>query len=99
MEFLVALDIVVPDGTSDAEVATTYEREGARMRELAKQGSVLRLWRPPVEPDERRALGLFVAPDQTELDIVLSSLPVYEWATVTVTPLGLHPNDPAAYAE
>ena len=34
--------------------------------------------------------------ERTELDGLLSALPLYEWMTVTVTGLERHPNDPAA---
>ena len=35
--------------------------EAARSRELAVQGHLLRLWRPPLQPGEWRTLGLFAA--------------------------------------
>jgi muconolactone D-isomerase len=98
MEFLVALHTVVPEGTADAEVAATYEREAERVRELARQGALLRLWRPPAKPGERRALGLFAARNEAELGVIVASLPLHKWMTVTVTALGEHPNDPAAHA-
>ena len=41
-------------------------------------------------------LGLYRAESETELDGLLSALPLYEWMTVTVTGLERHPNDPAA---
>jgi muconolactone D-isomerase len=94
MEFLVDLHTVVPEGIDDAEVAATYEREAERVRELARQGALLRLWRPPVEPGERRALGLFAARGEDELGAIVGSLPLRKWMTVTITPLGVHPNDP-----
>jgi hypothetical protein len=40
-------------------------------------------------------LGLYRAESETELDGLLSALPLYEWMTVTVTALERHPNDPA----
>ena len=45
---------------------------------------------------ETNALGLYRAESETELDGLLSALPLYEWMTVTVTGLERHPNDPAA---
>jgi len=44
-------------------------------------------------------LGLYRAESETELDGLLSALPLYEWMTVTVTGLERHPNDPAAAQE
>ena len=66
MEFLVDMVTTVPDGTTDAEVDAIRTREAARSRELAAQGHLLRLWRPPVDPGQWRTWGLFQAADATE---------------------------------
>ena len=73
MEFLVDMVTTVPDGTTDAEVDAIRTREAARTRELAAQGHLLRLWRPPLDIGEWRTWGLFQAADATELESVLSS--------------------------
>src|SRR5260370_30074355 len=96
MEFLVDMVTTVPDGTTDAEVDAIRTREAARSRELAAQGHLLRLWRPPVDPVQRRTWGLFRAADATELESVLSSMPLLISRHDTVTPLTAHPTDPAA---
>jgi len=95
MEFLVDMVTTVPHGTSDVEVDATRTREAARSRELATQGHLLRLWRPPLEVGQWRSLGLFRAADATELESVLSSMPLRVWRHDTVTPLTAHPSDPA----
>jgi muconolactone delta-isomerase len=41
-------------------------------RELAAQGHLLRLWRPPLQPGEWRTLGLFAAGDDGQLEKVLA---------------------------
>ena len=94
MEFLVDMMTTVPDGTTDAEVDAIRIREAARSRELAAQGHLLRLWRPPLKAGEWRTWGLFRAADATELESVLSSMPLRVWRHDTVTPLTAHPNDP-----
>jgi muconolactone delta-isomerase len=94
MEFLVDMVTTVPDGTTDAEVAAIRTREAARSRELAAQGHLLRLWRPPLGPGEWRTWGLFRAADTAELESVLSSMPLRVWRHDTVTPLTAHPSDP-----
>jgi muconolactone delta-isomerase len=94
MEFLVTMTTQVPDGTPDETVAAVRAREAARSRELAEQGHLLRLWRPPLQPGEWRTLGLFAADDDVELENVLSSMPLRVWRTDSVTPLSPHPNDP-----
>ena len=94
MEFLVDMVTAVPDGTTDAEVDAIRMREAARSRELAAQGHLLRLWRPPLNAGEWRTWGLFRAADATELESVLSSMPLRVWRHDTVTPLTAHPSDP-----
>ena len=95
MEYLVTMTTHVPAGTSDAAVQDIRTRESARSRELAAQGHLLRLWRPPLQPGEWRTLGLFAADDDAQLEKVLTSMPLRVWRTDEVTPLSPHPSDPA----
>ncbi len=94
MEFLVDMVTTVPDGTTDAEVDAIRVREAARSRQLAAQGHLLRLWRPPLDAGQWRTWGLFRAADATELESVLSSMPLRVWRHDAVTPLTAHPSDP-----
>jgi muconolactone delta-isomerase len=86
----------VPDGTPDETVDAIRAREAARARELAAEGHLVRLWRPPLQPGEWRSLGLFEAGDEEELEKVLASMPLRVWRTDDVTPLSLHANDPGS---
>ncbi len=95
MEYLVTMTTHVPEGTSEAAVQDIRAREAARSRELAAQGHLLRLWRPPLQPGEWRTLGLFAADDGAQLEKVLASMPLRVWRTDEVTPLTPHPSDPA----
>jgi muconolactone delta-isomerase len=95
MEYLVTMTTHVPDGTADEAVQDIRTREAARSRQLAAQGHLLRLWRPPLQPGEWRTLGLFAADDGGQLEEVLASMPLRIWRTDEVTPLSPHPNDPA----
>jgi muconolactone delta-isomerase len=94
MEYLVTMTTLVPDGTTDEEVQEIRGREAARSRELAAEGHLLRLWRPPLQPGEWRTLGLFAAADEVELEDVLASMPLRVWRSDQVVPLSAHPNDP-----
>jgi muconolactone D-isomerase len=94
VEFLVDMVTTVPDGTSDDEVAEMRKREAARAAELAEQGKLLRLWRPPLAPGQWRTWGLFSADDADQLETVLASMPLRAWRQDTVTPLSPHPSDP-----
>ena len=95
MEYLVTMTTHVPAGTSEQAVDDIRTREAAHSRELAAQGHLLRLWRPPLRPGEWRTLGLFAAADGNRLEEVLASMPLRVWRTDEVTPLSPHPNDPA----
>jgi muconolactone delta-isomerase len=94
VDFLVDMVTSVPEGTSEEAVAEVRTREDARSRELAAQGSLLRLWRPPLAPGEWRTWGLFRAEDAEQLEQVLASMPLRVWRHDTVTPLSPHPSDP-----
>jgi muconolactone delta-isomerase len=98
MEFLVTMTTTVPNGTPQDAVDEIRVREAARARELAGQGHLLRLWRPPLQPGEWRTFGLFAADDDGQLEKVLAAMPLRVWRSDEVTPLAPHPNDPAATA-
>jgi muconolactone delta-isomerase len=98
MEYLVTMTTHVPEGTSEEAVDHVRAREAAHTRELAAQGHILRLWRPPLAPGEWRTLGLFAAADAAELERVLASMPLRVWRSDEVKELTSHPNDPAAPA-
>lgn len=95
MEYLADMVTTVPEGTSPEVVDDTKAREAVRAAELTEQGHLLRLWRPPLAPGEWRTFGLWSAADEVELHDVLGSLPLHPWMSITVTPLSVHPNDPA----
>jgi muconolactone delta-isomerase len=95
VDYLVTMTTHVPEGTTDATVDDVRAREAARSRDLAAQGHLRRLWRPPLRPGEWRTLGLFAADDADRLEEVLASMPLRIWRTDEVTPLSPHPNDPA----
>ena len=41
-----------------------------------------------------RAISLYRAEDEGELNAILESLPLYPWMTISVRALAPHPNDP-----
>jgi muconolactone delta-isomerase len=94
MEYLVTMTTHVPDGTPEQAVQDVRTREARHSAELAAQGHLLRLWRPPLQPGEWRTLGLFAAAGDQRLEDVLASMPLRVWRTDEVTPLAPHPNDP-----
>jgi muconolactone delta-isomerase len=96
MEFLVEFEVDVPEGTPETEVEERVSAEAVAAADLAREGHLVRLWRPPVAPGENKGVGLYRAESETKLDGLLRALPLYPWMQVTVTPLEPHPNDPAA---
>jgi muconolactone delta-isomerase len=94
-EFLTTFTISVPEGTPRPAVENTEAREAQRVKELAGQRQVLRLW---ALPGAGRALGLWRARDAAEMQAILKSLPLNAWMTVETTPLTEHPSDPALAA-
>ena len=96
MEHLVTMTTHVPAGTPEEDVEDIRALEALRARELASEGHLLRLWRPPLQPGEWRTVGLFAAEDDADLEKALASMPLRVWRRDEVTPLGAHPNDPAS---
>lgn len=94
MDYLVTMTTHVPDGTPEQEVEDVRARESAHSAELAAQGKLLRLWRPPLQPGEWRSVGLFDADNEDKLQQVLASMPLHIWRADRVTALAPHPNDP-----
>jgi muconolactone D-isomerase len=94
VEFLVEFDLHVPVGTPESEVNQRVSDEAAASAELGRDGHLVRLWRPPVAPGERRALWLYRAESEVELGRLLGALPLSAWMQTIVTPLQPHPNDP-----
>ena len=96
MEFLVEFEVDIPDGTKESEVEDREHAEAAAAAKLVDEGHLARVWKAHVAPGETKILGLYRADSQAELEALLGALPLYEWMSVTVTPLEQHPNDPAA---
>lgn len=94
MEFLVEFEINVPDGTPESDLTDRENAEAAAAARLADEGHLVRLWRRRVPNGDTRALGLYRADSQTQLEDLLDALPLSDWMRVTVTPLEPHPNDP-----
>jgi muconolactone delta-isomerase len=94
MEYLVTMTTHIPDGASEHDVADIRAREASHTHQLALQGHVLRLWRPPLQPGQWRTIGLFSADGSADLEQTLVSMPLRVWRTDDVTALGPHPNDP-----
>ena len=98
MDYLVEFIITIPDDAPPAELEQRLAGETTRVAELAAQGHVLRVWTPLPDDGRRRALGLYRAASNQELEAILDSLPLRPWMNVSATALAEHPNDPAGSA-
>ena len=86
------IQVNLPPETDEARKAELIAAEAVKARELAAKGTISRLWRVP---DRWSNVGIWCADNATELHEAISSLPLYAWLEVDVTPLADHPNDPA----
>lgn len=95
MGFLVRIQVNLPPDVPAARRQELIDAEGRRGRELAAAGTLRRLWRIP---GRWANVGIWSAPDATSLHHAISSLPLYDWLDVEVTPLAHHPTDPGGDA-
>ena len=96
MEFLVEFDVDVPDGTPDDEIGERENAEASAAAKLVADGHLVRLWKLP---GGSKAIGVYRADSQAQLDGLLGDLPLSEWMQVTVQPLEPHPDDPVGDPE
>jgi muconolactone delta-isomerase len=94
MEFLVEFTVTTPPGVAQSEIDERQSAEALAAAKDARDGHLVRLWTLPGEPGESRALGLYRIDSEAALRGVLEALPLWDWISVIVTPLGAHPNDP-----
>jgi muconolactone D-isomerase len=96
MEFLVRIDVRLPPDFDEARKDNMVRGEAARASELAAAGVIYRLWRIPGRWSN---VGIWSADDATALHEAISSLPMYPWLDVDVSPLATHPSDPMGHHE
>jgi len=99
MEFLVEFEVDVPGGTATSEVRDREKAEASAAAKLADEGHLVRLWTLNARSGKPRFLGLYDAAGRAELDELLGALPLSAWLAVVVTPLDVHPSDPALHLE
>lgn len=90
MEFLVRIEVRLPEGFDDAKRAALVAAESERGRELIAAGTVRRVWRLP---GRWANVSLYDVHDANALHDALTSLPLWPWMHVTVEALARHPLD------
>lgn len=85
--YLVQISVALTPDMAQAERASLLERERQRGRELKQAGVIEDMWRVP---GRLANVGIWRAHGATALHEAISSLPVWPWTDVTVTPLADH---------
>ncbi|TDW69841.1 muconolactone Delta-isomerase [Kribbella pratensis] len=89
MFFHVRMDVQLPPDLDPAERAELLGRERDRAIELQKAGAWPGLWRIV---GEYANISIFDVPSNDELHDILSSLPLFPYMKLQVTPLATHPS-------
>ena len=82
------IEIALPAGMPAEERRALEDAEGRRGRELVAEGAIVHIWRLP---GRRANVGIWRAADATELHELLTSLPMWPYARVSVRALATHP--------
>ncbi|MGB2712128.1 MAG: muconolactone Delta-isomerase family protein [Conexibacter sp.] len=88
MEFLVEIEVTLPQQIAAQERSQLVEAEARRGRELQEAGTIVRIWRIP---GRTANVGIWEAPDPTALHAAIASLPMFPYLKADVTPLAAHP--------
>jgi muconolactone D-isomerase len=88
VEFLVRVDASHAYELPTPECDDLIRRERDRGRELLAEGVIQRFWRVP---GRHANIGIWSARDVDELETALTSLPIWRYADIEVTPLAKHP--------
>ena len=87
VEFLVEIEVSLPHDLEPDRREELARAEAERGGELARAGRVLAIWRVPGQLANR---GIWSAPDATVLHEAITSLPMWRFMRVQVTPLARH---------
>ena len=87
MEYLVTMTTHVPEETPGQTVAGIRAHQAAHLSELAGQGRLLRLWRPPLRPGESRPLGCSAPRNLAETPAIVKPMPLDAWMALQTAPL------------
>jgi muconolactone D-isomerase len=85
----VRMDVRPPHGIDQAEFERLKAQEKARAQDLQRQGKWVHLWRIAGQYSN---ISVFDVADHDELHAIISSLPLFPFMDVAVTPLARHPS-------
>ena len=95
MIFMLRIDVSLPPEMPQADKDKLRERENARAMELINEGTMVRIWRIV---GRIANFSLWETPTLEALHEKVSSLPMFPYMKVDVTPLINHPATEAAEA-
>jgi muconolactone D-isomerase len=83
------MDVHVPHSADPDRFETLKAKEKVRAQELQRSGKWRHLWRVA---GQYANISVFDVADHDELHAILSSLPLFPFMEITVTPLARHPS-------
>ncbi|MFE1600405.1 muconolactone Delta-isomerase [Methylobacterium sp. ID0610] len=89
MLYCVEMDVVLPHGIDPEYVAKLKADEKARAQDLQREGRWVHLWRVA---GRYANVSIFDVESHDALHDILSSLPLFPFMTIRVTPLARHPS-------
>ena len=89
MLFMVEMDVAIPSSFDNDEAARLKVAEKARFQELQAAGIWRHIWRVV---GRYANVSIFDVASNAELHDLLTSLPLYPFMTMRVTPLCRHPS-------
>ena len=89
MLFHVRMDVHIPHGADSKHVDKLRSDEKARAQQLQRDGTWRHLWRIV---GEYANISIFDVPTNDALHEILSSLPLFPYMKIHVTPLATHPS-------
>lgn len=89
MLFQVSIELHIPHDLDPQTLTALREAERDRAHALQRAGTVRHIWRVV---GRVASVGIWEADSHEELHEAISSLPLFPYFSVTVTPLARHPN-------
>ena len=89
MLYHVRMDVHPPHGIDPAAFDRLKAEEKSRAQDLQREGKWVHLWRVAGEYSN---ISVFDVADHDELHTILSTLPLFPFMDVLVTPLARHPS-------
>jgi muconolactone D-isomerase len=89
MLYHVRMDVRVPHDIDPARIEALKAAEKARAQALQREGTWRQLWRIA---GQYANISIFDVTDHDTLHAILSTLPLFPFMEITVTPLARHPS-------